>query len=59
MEMSSDSMTNQVTNDTIVEFRCISTDCLGNIIQMISCFCKFYTLKEALLCHFHELSCFR
>ena len=59
MKMSSDSVSYQVTYDSVVEFCSICTNCLGNNVQMISGFCKFDSFKKALFCNFHQLFRFR
>ena len=48
-------MSHQISYNTITVFRRIRSDCLGNIIEMISCFREFYSFKEALPGYIHKL----
>ena len=48
-------MSYQISYNTITVFCRIRADCLGNIIEMISCFREFYSFKEALLGYVHKL----
>ena len=59
MKVSADSMSNQVADNPIMIFGSMSTDCLGNIIQMISRTCGLESLKETLSGHIHQLTCLR
>ena len=48
MQAGSDTMTNKITDNTVAKALGIVADRIGNIMQMISGFCKLNPLKKAL-----------
>ena len=56
--MSSDSVSDQICYDAISKLADIIVDPIGNIIQMISGNCHFYSLKKALFCSVDQKLCF-
>ena len=59
MQAGSDSVANQISDYAVSKTLCIIADRSGNIIQMISCFCHFNSLKETLTGYINQFLSFR